>query len=266
MEARVQVRNIVGAVGLGLFLLGSASAFDRPKRAVKVEAVCPTLFDVKALYVLVLVIDRSGTVQDNAGDRLRTVRADAVSIIQRLPPATVVLGRFISDQSYRDSEVFLADAIPGEPGPVQCTNPFDPRCQREKRLRALLSACPAEARKRIAEKVWRLNPLSSRLTDIWGGVMAVGEAVGAYPRAVRRVVFYTDGRDNVGTRLPDYVPGLKDVHMILRTTRSASPERMHEAVSIFRSRVTRWGANVQVVPIEVPSRVEAVFSHNGVPK
>lgn len=140
---------------------------------------------------------------------------DVANLVLRLPPATLVFVRYIADQSYRDSELCLTDAIPEEPPPVNCavTNPFDflqkRRCKMEKLLYKARLRCLDNARKRIAVALRSLAPARSRYTDIWGAIAAASEILIAYPKSKRIIIIYSDLNDNAGIRLPGRLPGLE---------------------------------------------------------
>src|SRR5262245_13104255 len=68
------------------------------------QTLCPDQPQTEVQTVLVLLLDRSGSVQDGTQDLLPKFQTDATALIQQLPPATLVLGRYISAQSYRDTE------------------------------------------------------------------------------------------------------------------------------------------------------------------
>lgn len=232
------------------------------------DVVCPNFSEVKPLYVLLILIDRSGSIQDESQDQLPRVQADAANLVQRLPPATVILGRYISAQSYRDAESFLADVIPGEPPAVDCvvTNPFDPvqkrRCQMaERRYRAQLQ-CVEQARKRITAVFLSLTPARAQRTDIWGGIAAASEIFSTYPASIKKtIIVYSDLADNVRTPLPDHLVGLEGAEVVVRTARTGgNPREVSQRVTAFGDRLSRWGAKMRSSPIDVAVNVDGIFN------
>lgn len=230
--------------------------------------VCPNFTEVAPLYVLLILIDRSGSVQDGSQDQLPRVQADAANLVQRLPPATLILGRYISAQSYRDTESFLAEAIAAEPSALDCvvTNPFDPgqkrRCQLAERRHRAQSQCVEQARKRIAAVFLSLTPARAQRTDIWGGIAAASEIFSTYPASVHKmIILYSDIADNVRTPLPEHLVGLEGVEVVVRTARTGGdPREISQRVTAFGDRLSRWGAKMRSSPIDVAVNIDEIFN------
>lgn len=264
-------RTVMKAVliGLFLFLSGCHELPHKPtQRLIRApeapSVVCPHPAQVKTWHILLLLIDRSGSVLDAQNRDTRPI-TEAGNLVRWLPPATLVLGRYISEQSYRDSEIFLSDAIPEEPTPANCqvTNPFDyhqkRQCQREElRYKAQLH-CLDEARARIAAALQNLTLAPAPRTDLWGGIAAASEVLSAYPTSSRVVLMYSDLHDTVGARLPSDLPGLNGVEVIARTSRSEGPAEAAQRLSVVSERLAKWGAKFHALPLEVPMTVNDIF-------
>ena len=248
----------------------SAEAQEPRPRPVRVqeaqEVVCSRYSEVKAHHILLLILDRSGSVQDGSQNRFSRIQTDAANFVQRFPSATIILGRYISDRSYSDAESFLEDAIPAEPLVLECkvTNPFDPaqrrKCQLEERRYQTQLRCVEEARKRIAAVLLNLTPPRAQRSDIWGAIAAASEILGAYPAHVHKmVVIYSDLVDNVRTPLPESLSGLKDVEVVVRTAINGAPTEVARRVDAFRDRLSPWGANVKPIPLNVAMTMDELF-------
>lgn len=249
----------------------SAEAQEPRPRPVRVQEAqgmgCSRYFEVKANHILLLIFDRSGSVQDGSQDRFSRIRTDAANFVQRFPSATIVLGRYISNRSYSDAESFLEDAIPAEPPALKCevTNPFDPaqrrKCQLEERRYQAQLQCVEEARKRIAAAFLNLTPPRAQRSDIWGAIAAAAEILSAYPANVHKmIVIYSDLVDNVRTPLPESLGGLKGVEVVVRTATNGAPAEVARRVDAFRGRLSPWGANVKPIPLNVPMTMDELFN------
>ena len=103
-----------------LSVLGYQSPAQEPPRrsshahAAEVPVICPTWSEVLPQWVVMITWDPSGSVQQPARDQTGRIRTDAMTLTERLPPATLVLGHYIAEHSYGD-EGFLRDAIPAAP-------------------------------------------------------------------------------------------------------------------------------------------------------
>jgi hypothetical protein len=223
-----------------------------------VEVACPGFSQIKVRHVVQILIDRSGSVQDGAEERVVRFRTDAAQLVDRLPPATVVFVRYISDKSYRDTELYLLDAIPEEPPAVTCrvTNPFDVRQRRRCKLEQLhydaQLRCLTEARERIATTLQQLAPERADKTDVWGGIAIAEEVFRTYAAPYALLVVYSDLEDNVKTPLPNMLPGLKGAEVIVRATRADNPAEMTRRFTAFEQRLAGWGAVVRSQPIDLP--------------
>lgn len=279
MMTRRTVMRIV-LTGPLLFFLGckepkesqqrSAEAQEPRPRPIRTqetqEMVCSRYVEVKAYHILLLILDRSGSIQDGSQDRFSRIQTDAANFVRRFPPATIVLGRYISDRSYTDTESFLEDAVPAEPLALACTvtNPFDPaqrqKCQLEERRYQAQLRCVEEARKRIVAALLNLTPARAQRSDIWGAIAAAAEILGAYPVHVHKmIVIYSDLADNVGIPLPKSLSGLKDVEVVVRTAINGAPTEAARRVDAFRNRLSPWGANVKPIPLNVPMSMDELF-------
>lgn len=222
------------------------------------QALCPDLLHVEVHAVLLLLPDRSGSVQDGARGLLPKLQTDAATLVQQLPPATLILGRYISARSYSDAESFLADAIPGEPPAVQCVvqNPFDfaqqRHCQLEKRRYQAQLQCIDEARQRIAVTLRGLTPARAPQTDLWGGIAAAADILSVYPTGRRTILLYSDLQDNARVPLPLHLPGLEGVQVLVRAPHTAEPKSWAQCLATLSSRLLHWGATVRPVPLTVP--------------
>ena len=80
-----------------LWLLGCYSPVQEPPQrlshahAAEAPVVCPTFPEVSAHWVVMLLWDRSGSVQQLAHDQTGRIRTDAMALIERLPPARAPL-------------------------------------------------------------------------------------------------------------------------------------------------------------------------------
>lgn len=247
-------------------LLFFLACSEPPGKVQEAEVVCPKFSEVKARHILLIFFDRSGSFLD-ARDRDTNALADAANFVRQLPPAALVLVRYISDRSYEDTERCLTEAIPEESPAVDCvvTNPFDPlqkrRCQMEEfRYKAQLR-CLNEGRERIAAALLGLTPARAKYTDVWGAIYAASQILNTYRYRTncRVIIIYSDLHDNVGTRLPNHLAGLEGVKVIVRMARNEDPIVTEQRMSTFSERLSRWGAEVQSIPIEVPMSVDGLF-------
>jgi len=228
------------------------------------EVTCPDFSQVQARKVVQILIDRSGSVSDRAEERVLRFRNDAAQIVDRLPPATVVFVRYISDNSYRDTELYLLDTIPEEPPAVTCrvTNPFDVRqrrrCKQEYLRYEAQMSCLTAARARIVTALQALTPARANKTDVWGGIAIAEEVFRTYAAPHSLLVVYSDLEDNVRTPLPNMLPGLKGAEVIVRAARADNPAEMTRRFTAFEQRLAGWGASVKSQPIDVP--LNEIFS------
>lgn len=234
---------------------------QRPARVQEAqEAVCPRFSEVEVRRVLLILLDRSGSFLDGSGVLAVNSRDDIADLVRRLPPETVILVRYISDKSYSPAEKCLIDVIPGEPVPVHCDNPFDPRCQREQHRYEARLGCLDETRKRISIALLNLAPPRAPRTDIWGAIAAAADILNAYRTSQRAIVLHSDLQDTVGTRLPNHLSGLEGVKVIARPAAvNEGPTEMAQRLAVFSERLSRWGATVEAIPPEVPLDPGKIF-------
>lgn len=239
--------------------------------AAEVPVICPTFPEVSAQWIVMILWDRSGSVQQLTHDQTERIRTDAMALIEHLPPATLVFGHYIAAHSYGE-EGFLRDAIPAAPAaaPCQITNIWDPRqkqaCRQQERRSTAQLACVTAARQRMTNTLQELTPARATSTDVWGAMAVASEIMQAYSYCHRLIVVYSDLEDNVLTRqrpgqrrngqraaqpsLPD-LPGLRGVTVVVRTPRT-DPAVAARHVRAFQRHLTGWGATVTAVPFEVP--------------
>lgn len=217
----------------------------------------------KVDYLFALFIDRTGSFLDGAPDRAARILEESAQIALELPPATLFVGRYVAERSYHDREKFLDGAIPGLPR-VDCSeNPFeanfDPNCREKKRQSQALADCVGVARRRIADKLRRLNPRRAPKTDLYGAMWAASNIFQVYPRSRRGILIYSDLEDNLGTRIPEPLPGFEGARVVVRGTGAQDPQKMEQLRATFAERLERWGATVSFVPLEVPVGRDDLF-------
>jgi hypothetical protein len=199
-----------------------------------------------------LILDRSQSVQQNRQDQLAEIREDASHLVRQLPPATRVFVRFISHDSYPDTERALSSVIPDEPPPPVHCSPFDLHCRRAELERKAQLRCVGEARERLATAFQGLNPPLAGRTDVWGAIAAAADVLSAYPQSQKFIVIYSDLIDNVGLRLPSQLPGLANAKVIVRVVKNDDPVPLAQRVLALSERLAKWGATVQSISPEVP--------------
>lgn len=247
------------------FFLILTGCFDtpRPSHSTPVQdaaqpAACPTIAEIRPKHVVVVLFDRSGSVHDVDKERLTLFQTDTAQLVHMLPPATLIFGSFISEQSYTDQEEFLRDAIPAEPQQERCevSNKFDVRKRRQCKAKSQhyerQMACVAAARSRIAESFKRVSPAQAPRTDIFGGLMLSADVFRTYEEATRYVILYSDMRDTVRTALPLSVDGLQGARIIVRTTRTGNPAEMYTRLAALEKRFAAWESLWQFQPLELP--------------
>lgn len=214
---------------------------------------CSELYQgtMKADYLFLLLIDRTGSFWDGQ-NRAATIRNEAAVLARQLPPSSVVMGRFICDNSYSDAEIFLRDAVPQPPPMINCEGGeiFNEKCQKEKRRRQALEGCVEAARQRIAVGLLHLNPPRAGMTDLWGAMAAISEILDVHRTARRAIFLWSDLGDNVGSRLPaEPLPGFEGASMIVMTAGTASPEEMARRREAFARRLSDWRPTVSFRPL-----------------
>lgn len=260
---------LLASAGCLLFLLGCKEPKAQAQRPAKVEelvstVVCPDFSTIKARRLVLFLIDRSGSVQDDAQNRLDRIQEDGVQLVRRLPPATLVFVHFISEQSYRDTERYLIDAIPEEPPPFEChADIFDYRKKRQCRMEKLRHQaqlrCVVEARQRIIAALEGLAPPRANYTDVWGAMAVADEVFRAHPTSHRLLLVYSDIDDNVRTPLRSPLLGFKGAEVIVRAARTDGPDKVAQRLAAFDTRLSGWGAKVSSWPIDIP--LNGIFGH-----
>lgn len=257
--------------------VGCQSPAKEPSRhpshahATEAPVVCPTVSEVSPQGVVGLIWDITGSIQQLAGDQTGRIRADITGLIEHLPPATLVVGHYISADSYRD-QGFLRDAIPMAPMAVPCeiTNIWDLRqkkvCRQQERSYTAKLACVTAARERMTGTLRDLMPARAEQTDLWGAMVVASEIMHAYAHSRRLLIVYSDLEDNVLSRqhsgknrkdrraLPPLLPalpGLQGVTIVVRAPRT-NPAAAARHLAAFQRHVAGWGATVTVLPFEVP--------------
>lgn len=257
---RANMYKFLVALGLATSFLFAASGCKEPQAQArqpnKIEhpslLVCTDSPKVQERQVVMILIDCSGSVRRDHQDQLAETREDASGLVRRLPPATRVFVRFISENSYvPDTERSLRGVIPDEPPPLLCP-PFDRHCHEAERKRKAQLPCVDEARERLATAVQNLNPARANKTDVWGAIAAASDVLSAYPQSQRFIVIYSDLVDTVGAQLPDQLPGLANAKVIARMVKNGDPLEPAQRLSAFSKRLAKWGATVESITPEVP--------------
>jgi hypothetical protein len=181
-----------------------------------------------------------------------------MELVQVLPAATIIFGRYISENSYKDSERFLRDAIPYAPNQYEClsTNPFDfsqkMKCQNEKVRYESQLTCINKARERIKSRLKAITLDRSKNTDIWGAIAATEEIFSFYKSSQRILIVYSDLKDTMNSYLPKDSTGLQGARVILRTIRMANiDEKTDRLRNRLANRLIKLGAEIRRIPIEI---------------
>jgi hypothetical protein len=110
----IDKKSILQLILIMLLLQGCIETSVPPWRAA-VRAVqpvsCPGLYEIKPALLVAVLVDRSGSVQDTNSGRpiqarteeglsLSRIKADIASLVGQLGSATLIVVRFISEQSY----------------------------------------------------------------------------------------------------------------------------------------------------------------------
>lgn len=148
-----KMRKFAAAIGLDVvFLLAASGCKTTPqaqaRQPTRIEqpspVVCSDFPEAQVHQVVMILIDLSRSVRRDLRDQLAKILDDASRLVRRLPPGTRVFVRFISEQSYQDSEHSLSAVIPEEPAALHCP-PFDPRCHTEEQRQKAQVRCLDEA-------------------------------------------------------------------------------------------------------------------------
>lgn len=242
---------------LGLLLLGAGCRLSQPQRTT--EAVkCPTPEDVATRDVVVVLVERPGSVHESEMTQIRT---DFVDLVERLPAATQL---YMADNA-SSGDVWRRDAIPAEPEPVDCksTNPFDyaakQACQRQRRHYEARRACVALARQRIIATLQQLSPVPAPRPAVYGTLAAVATMFAAYPSSGRWLIVYSALDETVPRQILKPLEPFKGAKVLVRMPRPALGEQGPQRLAAFKQRLCGWGAQVAVPPFEMPW--PAVFQH-----
>lgn len=219
---------------------------------------CPAAEEVAARDVVVVLVERSGAVQESEMTQIRT---DFVHLVERLPAATHL---YIADNASSD-DVWRRDAIPTEPEPVDCkaTNPFDyaakRACQRQQRQYEAQRACVALARQRISATLQQLSPVPAQRPDVYRTLAAVATMFAAYPSSGRWLIVYSALDETVHRQILTPLVPFEGAKVLVRMPRPALGEHGPQRLAAFKQRLCGWGAQVAVPPFEMPW--PAVFQH-----
>ncbi len=213
---------------------------------------CPDSADISPRQVILFILDRSLSIGRGVQDQWNEIREEASHLVRRLPSATRMFVRYISEKSYPEQERAVKGSIPAEVPPVQC-QPFDPRCLMAEQQRKMRVHCVDEARERLVAAVQDLNPARSNKTDVWGAIAAASDVLSAYPQSQKMIVIYSDLIDTVGTKLPDQLPGLAHTLVLVRLVKNGDPKETMYRLSLFSERLAQWGAAVRAIEPDGPS-------------
>lgn len=263
----ITLRSFLRKALIGTLLLFSAcdelqpqANEQRPRPSAKAQDCSDLQSKTEVRNLVAILVDRTDSFWSKRNQD--AIRNEAPNVARQLPEATLILGRFISEDSWSDSEMFLQDVVPQLPPPIECANPFDEKCLKEKRHRKSLAGCLEEARHRVADKLLRFSPQKRSLkTDIFGGIAAISELMAAYPKNLRKVVILiSDLVDNVGIPLPPKLPGFEGSKVLVMTANTKGPQRVAELKAIFTQRFSGWGAaRVVFRPLGLPLRAGEIL-------
>ena len=224
---------------------------------------CPDSMTGNISQVLGVLIDRSGSVNSLAGV-IPSIVSDTGSMVQQVPPGTLVVVHYVSDPSFSDHESVYVGMIPDIGTEDVCLaadlNLQEKReCQRLQKIHNARVACLTETRKRMILEIAQLNPPPSPKTDLMGGIAALEEIFRVYPQASRTLVLYTDLADTEGLQLPRQMDGMQGATVWVRYPRHVQAtgknvlqkfEQMKiEVKNLFLSRGVK---RVQPIPLSVP--------------
>lgn len=168
-------------------------------------------------------------------------------VIAAAGPGDEVLMRWISDQSYANSEFIARLTLPV--GGEDCSNNrFNAACRRAQRA---LERQVAALKRHEVVALLALRPSSAPFTDIMGFLQAASDVFAADTLNREHWVYMgTDLRDNVGYHVE---PDLRGAHVVVFALQTpADPEQAVALREQWRARLTRLGAvDVQFQTAEV---------------
>lgn len=182
----------------------------------------------------VIGIDRSGSYAF-----LEPGREMALTAVREATPGDTIIVRWISDNSYRNTDFVLRFAASGAALRDCSGNPYDTKCRREN-LAAQL-ATKVDRDKAIAQ-VRELQVAAAPKTDIVGFLLVAAEVLAAAPPdAVRQVWLATDLLDNVRQyNLPVDLAGAK---VFVRGLENDDPAKAVALRAEWQERFVRYGAS-----------------------
>ena len=208
--------------------------------------------------VVVFLFDNTGS--QRPAVPYSDVYEDAARLVGHLPTPSLLVVRFLSDDSYRDApnRALIKRIPPVAPAPLRPRNIYDPvqrrRFQEEELAYRRSLACVEQARSEIADALVRLEapraPASQ--SDIWGGLTRVAEHFDAFPPEVdRAVVLWSDVKHNLDRDLGP-VADLPGASILLRTVRAGiTGAQASEIESAFTRATEAAGASVSVSSMSV---------------
>jgi hypothetical protein len=181
-------------------------------------------------------------------DRLDEARRQLGELIEKAPPGSDFIGRWISSDSYAAGNTIVSGSLPE--AAVTPTNPFD---RREKARVATQAEATEKAKKHLIQAIERAPSPRAGATDIFG-LLAFASEVARRNHGRRVVVaMATDLRNNVNRYRHDVgADTLAAADVILLASAAPSPSARAEWERLLRS----FGA-VSVRAVSVGERVPA---------
>lgn len=214
---------------------------------------------------LVCLVDRSGSILDSGRETTRALQ-EVADLVPHLPPATVMSARYIASNSYNDQELVVLATIPVLLPTVLC-NSSDIIFNRRKKKECFAAQQQAQQRLQNADGIKKTIvatlkgsvPARATHTDLWGAIVAASEELEPFSEAQRTILIYSDLADTMGVALPDKMPGLAGVQILVRTVKRDTPRNVWQRLSTFRDRLSSFGAIVVPIPLEVPVDANKIF-------
>ncbi len=236
--------------------------------------VCPDPFTSPVTHVMGILIDRSGSVETQAGTMQRILH-DAAELIPQLPTGTMVAIHYASDHSFSDSEAALVGVIPqASTTTAQCEAPDvdlqkKKHCARKQSQRAkkisLRNTCIQEIRTTMAQQILALTPEAAPQTDLHGGLHVLEEVFAAYPDANKTAILYTDLIDNRGLVLPTHMQGFEGTSIVIRYPRYGDSNRrtileelQQRILNVEQMLMERGAKTFTAVPLSLPLQYKLV--------
>jgi len=141
----------------------------------------------------IIAIDGSGSYEHL--DRAKYLSRREIS---GLPGGSMVMARWITDQSNADQASIVSAKLPAVPEKPE--NVFSPKKQERYRRQVLRGRA---IRKQIFERLHRASSPEAEYTDIWGALYAAAERFRNTAEYRPRLVLMTDMVDNVGRRFEE---------------------------------------------------------------